>query len=128
MKLYLSGIAQLAENWIAEWERRDSGNKKVGPSDAIDKVMELHLDDEHDLLWNFILEAYPKEMSSRVFAVLAAGPLEDLLANFGSEYIDRVETLARQDPRFNELLGGVWRNSITEEVWERITGIRTKIW
>ena len=96
--------------------------------DAIDKVSDLHLDGDHAKLWEFILAAYSKPMTGRVFAVLAAGPLEDLLADFGPSYIDRVEKLACQDPKFNELLGGVWKSSIHEEVWERVGRIRNSVW
>jgi hypothetical protein len=67
-------------------------------------------------------------MSDRAFAVLAAGPLEDLLAYHGSEFIDRVETEARRNPRFRDLLGGVWRNTITDDIWARVEKIRGPGW
>lgn len=69
-----------------------------------------------DRLWQFIREVYKRELSDEVIAVLAAGPLEDLLAKRGVDFIDRIEELARKDPKFNYLLGGVWRNTMTDEV------------
>jgi hypothetical protein len=57
-------------------------------------------------------------------ASLAAGPAEELLVYHGPEYVDRVVELARKQPRFNWLLGGVWRNSIKDEVWQRVQAIR----
>ena len=63
-----------------------------------------------------------------MIAVLAAGPLEDLLAKRGEDFIDRVEELARKDPKFNDLLGGVWRNTMTDEVWQRVQAIRNHVW
>lgn len=79
-------------------------------------------------MWKLILAAYAKDMSPRVFAVLAAGPLEDLLCNFGSNYINRIEELARKDPKFNELLGGVWKSSTPDDVWGRVTQLRNDVW
>ena len=79
-------------------------------------------------LWEFVQAAYTREMPSLTFAVLAAGPLEDLLADFGRDYIERIETLARKDPKFNELLGGVWKNAMSDEVWDRVQAIRNKVW
>ena len=61
-------------------------------------------------------------------AVLAAGPVEDLLAKHGGEFIDRVVELARKDPKFNYVLGGVWRSSIADDVWERVQSIRNHVW
>mgnify|MGYP003401746209 CR=1 FL=1 len=123
-----SDLNHLAESWIADWELRHPDNERPEASDSVDKVSHFHIDEEHDALWKFILATYRKPMSPRVFAILAAGPLEDLLASFGPEYIDRVETLARQDPKFKELLGGVWKNAITDDVWERLGRVRGSTW
>ena len=67
-------------------------------------------------------------MPNLTFAILAAGALEDLLADHGPDYIDRVEDTARKDPKFNRLLGGVWKNSITDDVWHRVQAIRNEVW
>lgn len=56
-------------------------------------------------------------------ANLAAGPLETLLARHGRMLIERVETAAKSNPQFRELLGGIWRNAIEEPVWERIQAL-----
>ncbi|MEO8242953.1 MAG: DUF6869 domain-containing protein [bacterium] len=41
-------------------------------------------------------------------SVVAAGPLEDLIALHGGAVIDRIEALARQSDRYRYLLSGVW--------------------
>ncbi len=122
-------LDQLADSWIEQYNLRTQSDKTAGlPSDAIDRVSDLDLEGNHATLWTFILAAYPKEMPVRVKAVFAAGPIEDLLAHFGPEYIDRVEALARRDPKFNDFLGGVWQNAMTDEVWERVIGVRNNVW
>jgi hypothetical protein len=93
----------------------------------VDAVLDWHLDDNHEALWEFILRSFEKQMSDKAFGVLAAGPLEDLLADFGELYIQRVEELARKNPRFNHLLGGVWRNSMTDDVWDRVQKARLTV-
>lgn len=119
---------KLAEDWVRQWEGRILDESWPNECPAIDTIADVHLDGESEPLWQFILACYKLEMSPKVFAILAAGPLEDFLADFGPIYIERVETLARQDPKFNDLLGGVWRNSINEEVWERVCRIRNNVW
>lgn len=55
-----------------------------------------------------------------ILANLAAGPLEDLLVHHGPTFIDRVESEASQNPKFRHLLGGVWQNAMTDEIWNRV--------
>lgn len=119
---------QLAEKWIADWEMRGPDDRRPKSSISIDKVSAFHLSGEDEALSEFIIVAYPKEMSRRVFAVLAAGPLEDLLVYFGAQYVDCVESIARKDPKFRQLLGGIWKNAISDEVWERISRVRGGTW
>ncbi|HSB29465.1 MAG TPA: hypothetical protein VLE19_16480 [Pyrinomonadaceae bacterium] len=47
---------------------------------AITEVMDLAFEADGDRLWQFVLETYKRDLPDKVIAVLAAGPLEDLLA------------------------------------------------
>jgi len=69
--------------------------------------------------WTAILEVLARDPSDETLAVLAAGPLEDLIDAAGYEFIDRIELLARRDAAFRRLLNGVWESS-TPEIWERV--------
>ena len=91
-------------------------------------LLDWEMDGDSESMWQFVLNAYQRELPDNLFAILAAGPLEDLLANFGPTYIERVENLARTDPQFNRLLGGVWKNSMTDEVWNRVQAARNEVW
>lgn len=66
--------------------------------------------------------------SHHVFQNLAAGPLEELLSRHGAELIEEIEVEARRSPEFNLLLGGVWKNSMSEEVWRRVCAARRQTW
>lgn len=69
-----------------------------------------------------------KNASDPIMEVLAAGPLENLLAAHGSSIIDRIEQLARTSETFRDLLGGVWKSTIDGEVWRRIEAARSGTW
>jgi hypothetical protein len=61
-------------------------------------------------------------------AVLAAGPLEDALAEHGPSIIDDVERRAACNPKFRHLLGGVWECGMPDAVWERFCNVRGAAW
>jgi hypothetical protein len=42
------------------------------------------------------------------------------LAQHGDNFIDRVEAMAQSDPEFAKVLGGVWQNSMSDALWQRI--------
>ena len=121
-------LNRVVDAWVAGHEAEDGTPQHERNWWAVSQVMDWALDGEADLLWAFILTAYKRNISDRVISVLAAGPLEDLLAKHGPIFIERVEQLARQDDRFNSLLGGVWQNTMSDEVWERVQAARREVW
>ena len=121
-------LNQIVNAWIVAENAEEGSPEREANWWAISQVMDWSLDREGEHLWRFITAAYKRPLSDKAKSVLAAGPLEDLLAKQGPEYIDRVEELARRDPDFNFLLGGVWRNSMTDEVWQRVQKIRLHVW
>ena len=78
--------------------------------------------------WEIILSLNERLLSDKATSLLAAGPLEDLLSRHGEAFIDRVEVQARRDPDFNRLLGGVWQNAMSEDVWQRVQAARNEVW
>jgi hypothetical protein len=122
-------LATLVNAWILAHESKEGEPAYQENWWATQQVMDWgYPDGDPELLWQFIIAAYPKSLSDKVVSVLAAGPVEDLLAKFGDKFIDRVEQLARSEPKFNYVLGGVWKSSMSEGVWERVQRIRTKVW
>lgn len=83
---------------------------------------------EPEIAWPAILQILTNELTEDQIAVLAAGPLEDLLGVHGLQFIDRIEREAEQNSRFNHLLGGVWKNQMTQDIWERVQKARKEVW
>ena len=81
-----------------------------------------------EVAWAAILELVDHDLTEDQTALLAAGPLETLLATHGANFIERVEQQARDNPRFSHLLGGVWRSEMPLEIWERVESSRQEVW
>jgi hypothetical protein len=90
--------------------------------DAYTRVSEISRTNPDGTL-AFILEVLRREPLPRVLGSLAAGPLEDLLVYQGAAAIGKVEALASRDKRFRQLLAGVWRNRIAQDVWDRLQAL-----
>jgi hypothetical protein len=77
--------------------------------------------------WQAILLILQKQPPEEVIALLAAGPLEDLIEEFGDQFIGRIEIESRQNPSFRHLLGGVWKSG-SDEVWRRVQKAQGTLW
>ncbi len=73
--------------------------------------------------WRVILLIWSMDQSVETMQCLSAGEIEDLLSRNGPEMIPLVEAEARRDPSFARLLGGVWKNRMTDEVWSRLQAV-----
>jgi len=126
-------LEEIVNAWIAAQEAHEA--EKDGPEYeknewAVHEVIDWSLAEcgNPELLWRFILKTYKHDFSEYIAGMLAAGPVEDLLSNYGPDYIARVEELAQKDGRFKWLLGGVWRLGMTDEVWQRLRSARGEVW
>lgn len=78
-----------------------------------------------DLGLDVVLLACAKMTTAEEAAILAAGPLEDLIAEHGAAVIDRIETEARKSVRFRYLLTGVWpQGQRDSDAWRRVENAR----
>lgn len=118
-------IDLLAEQWIEFWLLPENSPEQDALSWVTDREYDL-VRENPDEAWFLILEILRRNNNSQILEVLSAGPLEDLLAKHGERMITAVENEARANPSFSTLLGGVWRNSISEEVWSRVEKVRDR--
>ena len=56
-----------------------------------------------------------------------SGPVEHLLSTRGQEYISLAEQQAATDPKFARMMKGVWRTSMSEDVWDRVCEIQCRM-
>lgn len=121
--------SSIADEWLRAWSKDEPA--AVAP-DVGDSVLDWELPrDFPELAWLSILavlEHLGPDVEDQRFAVLAAGPLEDLLDQYGEAFIGRVEAEARRNPAFALLLGGVWRSSIAQNVWDRMGVVAKRGW
>jgi hypothetical protein len=109
----------IARSWIAmhrAGKGSDAQNANFWAHMALDDLRDSNL----ERYWKIINEIRRLDDSDSILSNLAAGPLEDLLASSGSAFIERCETLAKVDDRFKVMLGMVWKNSIPDDIWERV--------
>lgn len=117
-------IEQQAKAWIRNRHAAKGSQEREATAWAIDTYDLLW--DDPETLWLLILAIHAQDHSPCVQALLSAGEVEDLLAKHGDRFIERVESEARKDPAFAKLLGGVWKNTMTDEIWERVLAVRDR--
>ena len=112
-------LGLLADNWVEYWHGDSAKRIELsGATDLYDLTYE-----EPEKLWLLILEIHHRDQSIAIQQVLAAGPVEDLLAKHGDTFIERVEAEARRDPQFAKLLGGVWKSTMSDAIWDRLQAV-----
>src|SRR5689334_8538491 len=86
------------------WDRESILRRFEGAqhSSALSQLNEI-CRKEPELCWELILEILRTPHPESVAGMVAAGPLEDLLAIHGARFIDRVEEQAASDPYFKEV-------------------------
>ncbi len=115
-------ITRIADNWIT-LKSNDSFS---------DSELDLELPFNQpdiclDVILN-ILEKIDAIAENKVFDILAAGPLEDLLYEHGNVIIDKVEILARTNSKFRKLLNGVWDSEIDKSLKDRLSKYMVDKW
>lgn len=113
-------LQKLADGWIAlQREPKQEREALFWAFETLDAL----LDCDPESAWRVIDLIWRRDQSDFMLAHLAAGPVEDLLVRHGAAFIERVCETARKEPVFRKMLGAVWRNSITEPVWQRFKEI-----
>jgi hypothetical protein len=114
-------MAELVQDWIAYASNRGNQNGERNDTHSWAFYCVCDLCGDHPLLgFQFVLAVLTQTQDPALLALLAAGPLEDILAKHGPAFIDQVENEARRSPRFRHLLGGVWQNSMADIIWHRV--------
>jgi hypothetical protein len=111
----------LVEAWTAYYEA-DSEARQLDDNPnrwASESLMLLELREPQRTL-SLIVKIASRSSNRDVLGALAAGPLESILARHGEQVIDAVEKLVADDPKFKCIIGDVWRNAMTDAIWQRV--------
>jgi hypothetical protein len=120
---------EIAEEWIQAWSGTEP--PAVGAGVGASRLdWELPRENPELCLESIInvLSRIDGSSPNRLLAVLAAGPLEDLLAVNGHIVIEKIEALARCSSEFRLLLNGVWDRTIKPEVLSKLAKYRNQRW
>jgi hypothetical protein len=120
-------MKDLAAAWVEITARSDRDRER-------DRDWDTLFDFQSDLIGNDPLAALELvkailaiEDSQNVLGLLAAGMLEDLLPDEEGPVIDAVVAEAERNPRFRNLLCGVWFYGMSPEVTERLEKARGEV-
>ena len=115
-------IPQLLDEWLAwaEWINTESRDESLAQTfTGFDEFCWI-VEHEPEKAWLAILQATKDPRFLPYLGNLAAGPLEDLIAQHSDLVIDRVEALAKEDKSFAQVLQGVWQYKMPERTWVRV--------
>jgi hypothetical protein len=118
-------LDSVAEGWIRYQLAAEGSTKQADNWNSVSTAFEIRAGDPN-LLWQLILAIHSRNQSDDVRCVLSAGPLEDLLALHGTSFIEVIEQQASRDPGFGRLLRGVYRRSMGDDIWRRVTDIANR--
>ena len=132
----------LAKDGTTTYSKREEVRPLSGAGRAllVRAYLEYSATDRPDLFWSFdrisdlirhapddayevIRELVRQAPSPYVLGIVAAGPLEDLLSDWGERVIDRLETDARADPKLMAACAEVWKLYMPDEVWSRLRSL-----
>src|SRR5262249_47921220 len=80
---------------------------------AFDAVHDLIREDP-ERLWMITKPFVPAAPDEEALGYIGAGPLEDLLSDYGEHFIERVEQQAATDAKFRYCLAGVWQSEMSD--------------
>jgi hypothetical protein len=112
--------SELVKAWIEATEGSENDPGKNSDNWAVQKVIEMWLNDEHEQLWATIISITNNTESDWVLECLGAGPLEDLLRTYASNYIDRVAEEVKKSKKFKKALSSVWLDEEDTTLYKKI--------
>jgi len=118
-------VDHLAAAYVAAMPEKERASQEIdGLHWTVNCVFEL--EHEHpELCLEVVLASLKLVKTSFQAGYLAAGPLEQIIADHGERVIEGVETMARQSRRFRYLLTGVWpQGNDDNQVWQRVLKAR----
>lgn len=118
-------LKSILTDYVSNLDAREgtqAGEKKFA---AHELMFEMASNAPNDL-WRLFEIAWDFGLDERQLGMLAAGALENLLGHHGEDFIDKLETAARQNSKARFMVAGVWRGGMSNAVWERFLSLRER--
>jgi len=112
-------VERIANAWVQFTRLAVDASERDSLAKVLDEVDDIIQRDSVEG-WAFIEAVRNMKVDLSLLSNLAAGPLEDYLVVHGESEIARLESLAKHDVSFRQLLAQTWKNSMSDEVWERV--------
>jgi hypothetical protein len=84
---------------------------------AFDEFLDV-MDADPERAWMLTMALIQRAPDAASISYVAAGPLEDILVKYGTQFIDRIETQSRRDPKFRQALCDVW--GVPKQIADRV--------
>jgi hypothetical protein len=116
----MTDTRKLAQSWI-KFQRTQKPDLEWSNDDFIDLANE-----KPEAAWECILEVIKTEHTDEILSDIAEGPLEDLLAEHAPQFMDRIESISKENIVFARLIKHVWVEGISPQAQNRIRTIQRK--
>jgi hypothetical protein len=123
----LNELDDIADAWIRLHHLPEESEERERNFWAFMRLSELIRGDP-EAAWSVIEKMLERDTSDVILSNVGAGPLENLLVAHGASFIDRIEKRAESDMTFKKVLGTVWKNAMSEEVWLRVKAVAAPSW
>jgi hypothetical protein len=123
----LTELDNIADAWIRLHHLPEESEERERNFWAFMRLRELIRGDP-EATWSVIGKMLERDTSDAILSNVGAGPLEDLLVAHGARFIDRIEKRAESDMTFKKVLGTVWKNAMSEDVWQRVKAVAAPSW
>jgi hypothetical protein len=123
----LTELDNIADAWIKLHHLPEESEERERNFWAFMRLRELIRDDP-EAAWSVIGKMLERDTSDAILSNVGAGPLEDLLVAHGARFIDRIEKRSDGDATFKKVLGTVWKNAMSEDVWQRVKAVAAPSW
>jgi hypothetical protein len=110
---------QLAKAWIAFQTTPRSSPEYNALFWSFERTYDLVRENPAEA-WKLILTIWSRDQSLPTRQGLCAGPIGELLCYHGEYIIPHIERQAKADPSFARLLGGLWQNTMSDAIWNRL--------
>jgi hypothetical protein len=123
----LDELDNIADAWIRLHHLPEESEEHERNFWAFMRLSDLIRSDP-EAAWSVIEKMLERDTSDVILSNVGAGPLENLLVAHGTRFIDRIEKRAKSDTTFKKVLGTVWKNAMSEDVWLRVKAVAPPSW